>query len=556
MLLRLDGGTVQALGPFPDLDPASGPHRTTFSSPDVLWSTGFDMDGTAVLTRSDDVGSTWSVVATLPRELRGAIDLHVDSGSTGVLTAWVAMAGIDSAATPGPRIFSRSLEDGGGGWQQIPGIPETPFLGSDGLGAWLGRRAGAIELLRRSAGAVALEVLTGGRETVSIAGFSPLEYTTFGDRGWAAGVIRTSQSDTLPAVLTIIPAGGGIEPEPRPIAGLDNGQALTIDFRDEMHGFVCGVTDAGTPFCAYSDDGGAAWTLGDVLLDPPAATITSVVRTGCGTGFATWRTPYSFQEGLLETRDGGRTWRRVALPELAPELIFGRLARSSSAVDDGAQPRPGPTGLPPAPTPAPPPLAGDEPGPLVWLVGEVERNTPAVTGTVLRSTDGGASWTEVLDVPGGALVDTDFVDREIGRVVGGRRILRTTDGGTSFVEQAANVAISEPVLRVDLVRAVDREHALIKVATGTGEFPEIDTLLVTSDGGARWEAAHVPPWPFDRALSDVCLITHRPRLAGARHAHLPVGRLRSELARGTDVCVRDGDGLRRRVSRSARRVHR
>ncbi len=499
VILRLDGCGLQIVTPSPqDLAAMNLDRRGRFSSPDVLWGVGLE-SSRCVITRSNDAGSTWTFASELPGDLSCASDLHVDRSSEGELTAWVAMAGIDSVATPGPEIWRRPLEHDAG-WEQIPGIPQTPFLSSDPLRTWIAPRAGRVELLRNSAGEVALEILTGERLTVPITEFGPGDYTTFDDRGWIGGSTSSLGDESVPAVTQVSTVDGAVALEVRAIAGI----VSSIDFRDEQHGFACGWKEYPDAFCAFSDDAGTTWTLGELPADLGRATIGNVVRTGGDTGFATWQSASLIRSGILATRDGGRRWTQVALPDLAPQLFFGPLARSSSALDAGPAPRPGPTALPPAPTPIPPPLTGDEPGPLVWLAGEAAGRGPGVTGSVLRSADGGDTWTELLAATGAPIVDLAFLDRNVGWAVGGRRILRTTDGGTTFVDQTPNVTLAEPVLRVDLVRAADATHAIVKVLTES-ERPNADTILVTSDGGARWDAATVPRGPFPRDLSDACL---------------------------------------------------
>jgi hypothetical protein len=239
VILRLDGCSVQTVTSSPpDLDPMTTEYRGRFSSPDVLWSVGYGSDG-PVLTRSDDAGSTWAVASELPGELRGAIDLHVDRSSTGTLTAWVAMAGIESVATPGPDIWRRSLESPSP-WEQIPGIPQTRFLSFDPMSAFFGRRAGQVELVRSSAGEVALEILTGERRTVVIDDFSPSAYTTLGERGWIGGRIPSTDGDGVPVVITVANRDAEIGLTRTTIGGVAQGAVQTLDFRDERHGFACG----------------------------------------------------------------------------------------------------------------------------------------------------------------------------------------------------------------------------------------------------------------------------------------------------------------------------
>jgi photosystem II stability/assembly factor-like uncharacterized protein len=96
-------------------------------------------------------------------------------------------------------------------------------------------------------------------------------------------------------------------------------------------------------------------------------------------------------------------------------------------------------------------------------------NVPLEPSFVLRSTDGGASWTDVAPSPA-LVMDSDFVG-STGWIVGGR-IHKTTDAGQTWVEQAAPP---------DLLNSVSFADALRGWAVGWGP-----TILRTTDGGLTW----------------------------------------------------------------------
>lgn len=127
---------------------------------------------------------------------------------------------------------------------------------------------------------------------------------------------------------------------------------------------------------------------------------------------------------------------------------------------------------------------------------------------LLRSEDAGHSWTPVLGVPGGSLSGVAFVDRLNGWVVGAARILRSEDGGTTFVDQTDGIALEGPPIQTRIVSARDAERAIV-IASGrrAGEEVSRDVLLVTGDGGVSWRVAAVPDLDVigGGRLSDACL---------------------------------------------------
>jgi len=116
-------------------------------------------------------------------------------------------------------------------------------------------------------------------------------------------------------------------------------------------------------------------------------------------------------------------------------------------------------------------VAAPEPSTVV-AVGEL--------GTILRTTDGGATWTLPSSETTADLIGVCFVDANIGTAVGGfydlppmaqRVIVRTTDGGVTWTRQ-----LSE---RGDILRAVSFADA--NTGTVVGDY---GTILRTTDGGA------------------------------------------------------------------------
>ena len=135
---------------------------------------------------------------------------------------------------------------------------------------------------------------------------------------------------------------------------------------------------------------------------------------------------------LWRTEDGWRTWERITVPDLS-----GMYGFTAVTFLDAAQ---------------------------GWAV--------SAGGKVLRSRDGGRTWT-LSHQAAHWLNDIFFLDPLHGWAVGELVVLRTVDGGESWIEQSCPWIGNKVVFR-------DRLHGW---AAGT-------FILVTSDGGETWSVQH------------------------------------------------------------------
>ena len=151
-------------------------------------------------------------------------------------------------------------------------------------------------------------------------------------------------------------------------------------------------------------------------------------------------------------------------------------------------------------------------------------------GTVLRTLDGGSTWT-ILPVPGAAA--TDFRDVEafgpdeaivmgIGRPA---TIFRTTDGGRTWTRTFAD---DSPGIFLDGLAFFDDERGLAVGDPMDGRF----FFISTTDGGATWEP--LPPPSRPTALEGEAAFA----------------------ASGTSLAVRDGDRVWLSTGGTASRVWR
>lgn len=160
-------------------------------------------------------------------------------------------------------------------------------------------------------------------------------------------------------------------------------------------------------------------------------------------------------------------------------------------------------------------------------------------GTVLRTLDGGATWSLVspTDVASLDFRDIEAFDAATAYVLSigpgaASRIYKTTDGGQSWALQFTN---SDPKAFYDAIAFWDANTGLAIGDPVEGRF----TVIRTTDGGRTWTA--LPPSSLPPALegdgafaaSGTCLVTQ-----GARHAWFGTGgAARARVYRSVDQGV-------------------
>lgn len=276
--------------------------------------------------------------------------------------------------------------------------------------------------------------------------------------------------------------------------GLGTTWLTGVSFADARHGWV---SSSGFPADSPSEDGvwhtadgGGSWRL-QSTRDLRAVFFTGL-RVGWGLGTS---------GGLYRTTDAGRTWIRKRL-EREPRSLYqvrftdarhGSIAAGqygarhggwvSTTVDGGRSWRSRRL------TAAPIRTVFFLDGLRGWAAGDQD---------VLRTVDGGCSWTLQLHRGNGEVGATDmwFVDRRHGWIVGdsGSGVLATKDGGRTW----RRVGLGRDT-HIDAVRFRDARRGWAVGVRYPGEDPDgsasgrpLGIILTTTDGGTTWHEDIVP----------------------------------------------------------------
>ena len=244
------------------------------------------------------------------------------------------------------------------------------------------------------------------------------------NKGWAVG--------SKGVFLTTVDGGKTWQLKTRPTE-----DALRdVYFADDQNGWlVCETNvyelkakDEPLAYLMNTSDGGSTWKRVNI---PDADVNTRLVRAVFTHGGRGW----VFGEGgaLFATRDAGETWVRLRIP--TRHLLLG-----GTFIDEDRG----------------------------WLVG--------AGATILETSDGGETWhlSRLTDAEGVRFTATSFVDNRLGWAVGsGGKILRTVNGGRTWAAQTSGVAVD--LLDVKFLSALE----------GWAVGNE-GTVIHTSDGGLQW----------------------------------------------------------------------
>ncbi|MEV8019031.1 oxidoreductase [Streptomyces sp. NPDC086554] len=176
-------------------------------------------------------------------------------------------------------------------------------------------------------------------------------------------------------------------------------------------------------------------------------------------------------------------------------------------------------------------------------------------GTVLRTTDGGASWRDVSP-PGAAELEFRDIEAFDGRravvlAIGegeASRVFRTADGGATWIESFRN---TDPKAFYDCMTFFDRRHGLAMSDPVDGKY----RILSTRDGGRSWKVLPTDGMPAAQegeagfAASGQCLVSSGHRdvwlaTGGAPRARVLHSADRGRTWKATDAPIPAGDPAR------------
>lgn len=324
--------------------------------------------------------------------------------------------------------------------------------------------------------------------------------------GWAAGALRTILHTTNGGQTWTLQLGGVFaEPNNRyPFEGLDvtsvtsaiavgggnsiyttSNSGTTWTNRGSGSGtlpFRLARTDANHLWSAnsnsevlYTTNGGRKWDRSIIQLQLDCETCSNTADIAFldnNQGWAVINGLFTTTSWVWHSLDGGKTWQTLNVTNTGPLTGIAIVDASTLVAVSGTSDlifRSTNAGV--TWTAVPHPTGGAWFGAVRFVPGTQTGWTVGEGGKILKSTDGGATWTLQRDASHfDNLLDVSFADLNNGWAVGGEQ-LHTTDGGTTWVNQATGVSPSFSV------------YAVSPTAAWVGG---IEDLARTTDGGTTW----------------------------------------------------------------------
>src|SRR5437016_4341626 len=250
----------------------------------------------------------------------------------------------------------------------------------------------------------------------------------------------------------------------------------SIVYLGASDGGVWKTTDGGQNWTPLTDDQ-PSLAIGSIAIAPSSPNIVYV-----GTGEQNNSGDSYYGAGVLKSTDGGATWRQLAGPFVGP---FNASRTSGGGARIGA-------------------LAVHPTNPDIVLAA-VDR-APAVLAGIYRSTDGGATWTNVLSGAVGTDVvfnpsDPSIVYAALGSSGGSARngVYKSTNGGVNWNLSGGTGATALPTTnlgRIAIGLAPSNPNTLyIGIQNTSGAL--FDTLLgmfKSTDGAQTWTRVFSPDY--------------------------------------------------------------
>jgi len=154
-------------------------------------------------------------------------------------------------------------------------------------------------------------------------------------------------------------------------------------------------------------------------------------------------------------------------------------------------------------------------------------------GTLLRTVDGGATWTKLAPPAGAEKLDFRDIDAFSDRVayalsIGSgdtSRIYKTSDGGATWTLQFAN---TDPKVFLDAMAFRDADRGFAFSDSVDGRF----VILATSNGGSTWE--RIPADRLPAALPDEGAFAASGTNVAVIGSNVWIGTTKSRVLRSTD----------------------
>ena len=270
-------------------------------------------------------------------------------------------------------------------------------------------------------------------------------------------------------------------------------------FVDANLGWACGFGDdtGSTGVISHTKDGGATWT---VQCRAKNVLFTHVQFLDASRGWAFGKTRYTSGRSsmlggsLYRTTDGGLHWTRLWFNttwmgdfEMATRLKGYVLSDSRGPVFTTSN---GGTTL----TRLRADRAYGGKDVILSAVSAVDSTYAWVSGAIrykrpvlLRTTNGGRTWSMRTWTFGRYSPSVDFVNRSVGFCVVDTSIMKTTNGGTTW-SKVYNGTASVYLAKLQAVNANN-----VRVLTQTGTYGSVRTAILASENGGKTWQKYTPP---------------------------------------------------------------